>query len=97
MFAPSNIEKNLDENFGNWKIPDKGYISHLESPSTMNTQCTDYQITSRMQILSAVKSKNTLKLKRLEKILDKNNGSIESNNLITKIKNAISIFEAGAK
>jgi tetratricopeptide (TPR) repeat protein len=62
MFAPSNIEKNLDENFGNWKIPDKGYISHLESPSTMNSQSTDYQITTRMQVLAAIKSKDILKL-----------------------------------
>jgi phosphorylcholine metabolism protein LicD len=97
MYAPSNIEKNLDENFGNWKIPDKGYISHLESPSTMNKHSVDYQITTRMQVLAAIKSKDILKLRRIEKIMQNSEEKIESNSFLFKIQNIITILETESK
>jgi len=93
MHAPSNIEKNLEENFGDWKTPDKGYISHLESPSTMNKQSTDYQITTRMQVLAAIKSKDRLKLERIEKIILKSGEEIEGNDFLLKTQNIISILD----
>jgi tetratricopeptide (TPR) repeat protein len=93
MYVPDNFENNLEENFGNWRNPDKGYISHLESPSTMNLDGYDYQITLRMQILGAVKSKDIEKLMRIEKIIKKSKISANDRLLLTLEKN-IAQFKA---
>jgi phosphorylcholine metabolism protein LicD len=95
MYAPSNIEKNLEENFGDWRYPDKGYISHLESPSTMNPDGNDYQITLRMQILGAIKSKDLMKLVRIEKILRQLKKSV-NDQISGKLEEIISQFKAAA-
>jgi hypothetical protein len=95
MYAPSNIEKNLEENFGDWRHPDKGYISHLESPSTMNLDDYDYQITLRMQILGAIKSKDIEKLMRIEKIMRQSKKSADDQ-LISKLEQNIVQFKEEA-
>jgi hypothetical protein len=96
MYVPDDFEKNLEENFGNWKHPDKGYISHLESPSTMKSDGYGYQITLRMHILGAIKSKDTEKLMRIEKIVHKLKQTTESAQLLLKLKNNIAHFKAEA-
>jgi phosphorylcholine metabolism protein LicD len=93
MYVPDNFESNLEENFGDWRHPDKGYISHLESPSTMHSNGYDYQITLRMQILGALKSRNLEKLMRIEKIIKKSKISANHQLLLTLEKN-IAQFKA---
>jgi hypothetical protein len=95
MYVPDNFESNLEENFGDWRHPDKGYISHLESPSTMNLDGYDYQITLRMQILGAIKSKNLEKLMRIEKIMRQSKKSADDQ-LISKLEQNIVQFKAEA-
>jgi len=65
MQAPANAELNLTENYGNWRVPDASYLSHLESPSTMGKGNLDYMITARMAILSACLSQKNLKIKKV--------------------------------
>jgi tetratricopeptide (TPR) repeat protein len=95
MYIPDNFESNLEENFGDWRHPDKGYISHLESPSTMNLDGYDYQITLRMQILGAIKSKDIEKLMRIEKIMQQSKKSADDQ-LISKLEQNIVQFKAEA-
>jgi len=95
MYVPDNFQSNLEENFGDWRHPDKGYISHLESPSTMNLDGYDYQITLRMQILGAIKSKDIEKLMRIEKIMRQSKKSA-GNQLISKLEQNIVQFKAEA-
>jgi len=64
FYAPENIELNLRENFGNWRIPDKNYISHLESPSTIDVGGQVYMIVARINLLAAMISKDRIKAHR---------------------------------
>lgn len=65
MQAPANAELNLTENYGNWRVPDASYLSHLESPSTMDKGNLAYMVTARMSTLSACLTKKTLKIEKV--------------------------------
>jgi tetratricopeptide (TPR) repeat protein len=65
MQAPANAELNLTENYGNWRVPDASYLSHLESPSTMDKGNLSYMITARMSMLSACLTKKNLKIEKI--------------------------------
>ena len=68
FYAPDDIDKNLAENFGDWRIPDRNYISHLESPSTRKVGGDVYMIVARTSLLSALIAKNFEKAARAFKI-----------------------------
>ena len=68
LYVPDDSGLNLEENFGNWRVPDKGYISHLESPSTLAPGGLDFMITARLHTIDAIKSRNMTKLRRLREI-----------------------------
>jgi hypothetical protein len=53
-WAPSDIDLNLRENFGDWQTPDPGYISHLESPSTCDWGGDVHQLVARLKLLEAI-------------------------------------------
>lgn len=65
MKAPVTPEMNLTENYGNWRVSDPAYLSHLESPSTMNKGSLAYMLTARLSALSACMTKKTLKLQKI--------------------------------
>ena len=69
MYIPDNPELNLQENFGNWRVSDPGYISHLESPSTMNKGGLDFMITARLHTLKYLHSGHSHKLRKVIKVL----------------------------
>lgn len=69
FFAPDDIDRNLSENYGDWRVPDKAYISHLESPSTMNVGGPVYQIVARLTLLEAARTGNLTKFDRARKQL----------------------------
>ncbi len=76
MNIPVNAELNLSENYGQWRTPDPLYISHLESPSTMNKGALPYMLTARMVTISALSAmssmsydKQTKGIKKLHKVL----------------------------
>jgi hypothetical protein len=77
MKIPANAELNLTENYGEWRSPDPDYLSHLESPSTMNKGALPYMLTARLSVLSALTlissqsgSKHLKALKKLRRVLD---------------------------
>ena len=51
FYVPDDVEKNLAENFGNWRQSDPEYISHLQSPSTVDVGGLVYQIVGRLREL----------------------------------------------
>ena len=65
LFVPSDSDRNLEENFGNWRVPDKGYISHLESPAGLEPGGLDFMITARLHTVEALKARNMSQLRRL--------------------------------
>lgn len=62
--APGDIDRNLTENFGNWRIPDPDYISHMESPSTMDVGGAVHMIVARLHLISAMNRKKFIKGRR---------------------------------
>jgi hypothetical protein len=69
MYVPGNTDLNLTENFGNWRVPDASYISHLESPSTMNKGGLEHLLTARLTALGALIQRKPKKLRKLVDIL----------------------------
>lgn len=65
MYVPEDTDLNLQENFGNWRVPDASYISHLESPSTMNKGGHEHLLTARMNALNAMVKKQPRKLRKV--------------------------------
>lgn len=53
-WAPSDIDLNLRENFGNWREPDPSYISHVESPSVVDPGGEVHMLVARLQMFAAM-------------------------------------------
>lgn len=71
MNIPVEAELNLSENYGQWRTPDPQYISHLESPSTMNKGALPYMLTARMAAISAVSAMSSLSYEQQAKAFKK--------------------------
>lgn len=69
MHVPSNTDLNLQENFGNWRVPDASYLSHLESPSTTNKGGQAHMLTARINALGYIIQKKPLKIRKAIQIL----------------------------
>ncbi len=67
--APDNIDLNLRENFGDWRTPDPHYISHLESPSTVDVGGPIYLLVARLELLRYIVEEKTIKGARVCEIL----------------------------
>jgi hypothetical protein len=72
FYVPDNVELNLEENFGDWRRSDPGYISHLESPSTVDVGGKVFQIVGRLHALGAIGTGNMDKLHRVIRIMEQN-------------------------
>jgi hypothetical protein len=70
-FVPDDAEKNLEENFGNWRHSDPCYISHLESPSTVDVGGLEYQIVARLRALEAMAAGNGDKISRVISLMER--------------------------
>lgn len=69
MHVPSNTDLNLQENFGNWRVPDASYLSHLESPSTTNKGGQAHMLTARINALGYIIQKKPLKIRKAVQIM----------------------------
>jgi tetratricopeptide (TPR) repeat protein len=90
MKAPANAELNLTENYGNWRVPDASYLSHLESPSTMDKGNLPYMVSARMLMLSACLKKQNLKIEKILSLMRVHHAmaGAMSVDLMTKIETA---------
>lgn len=72
FYAPSDIDLNLRENYGeDWRTSDPDYISHLQSPSTVDVGGPIYQIVGRLSIYSAISQGKTEKLSRASALMER--------------------------
>jgi hypothetical protein len=69
FYVPNDIERNLAENFGNWRQSDPDYISHLQSPSTVDVGGKVFQIVGRIRALEAIKAGKFEKLSRVIQLM----------------------------
>lgn len=69
MNVPENSELNLTENYGDWQIPDSSYLSHLESPSTMDKGGLQYMMTARLALITACIKKQNSKIEKILKLM----------------------------
>lgn len=69
FYVPDDIETNLAENFGEWRVSDPEYISHLQSPSTVDVGGKVFQIVGRIRALEAMRAGKYEKLGRVIRIM----------------------------
>lgn len=69
FYAPSDIDKNLTENFGDWKTPDPNYISHLQCPTTVDVGGVVYMTVCRLEMVRSIVEGKKVKVDRIVKIL----------------------------
>jgi hypothetical protein len=68
--VPADIDKNLTENFGNWRLSIPDYVSHVESPSTMNKGDPLHLLVCRLNLIEALYKKRPGRISRIISILD---------------------------
>lgn len=71
FYVPGDVEKKLAENFGDWRVSDPEYISHLQSPSTVDVGGLVYQIVGRLRALEAIRAKKYEKLSRVIQLMER--------------------------
>lgn len=69
FFVPTDVELNLGENFGDWRHSDPDYISHLQSPSTVDVGGLVFQVVGRLRALEAIQSGKPERLARVIEIM----------------------------
>lgn len=70
FYVPADVELNLAENFGDWRQSDPDYISHLQSPSTVDVGGKVFQIVGRLRALEAIRAGKLEKLRRVVQIME---------------------------
>jgi tetratricopeptide (TPR) repeat protein len=69
FYAPADIDKNLTENFGDWKTPDANFISHLQCPTTVDVGGEVYMMVCRLEMVRSIVEGKKVKMDRIVKIL----------------------------
>jgi hypothetical protein len=92
MYVPHDVDLKLQENFGNWRVSDPGYISHLEAPCTVDPGGKNHMLTARLQLINAINDKKALKIARVLRTMRKHQDSswAMSPALIEKVEQKLS-------
>jgi len=69
FYVPSDVDLNLAENYGNWRVPDPGYIAHLESPSMLEKGGLIHILIGRLMLAKALKENDLKKAIRILKVM----------------------------
>jgi len=69
--VPHDIDLNLTENFGNWKVSIPDYVSHVESPSTVDQGGLVHMLVCRLNIVDAAVQNKFGRVGRVLDVLDK--------------------------
>jgi hypothetical protein len=70
VWVPHNIDQNLTENFGNWRIPEPDYVSHVESPSMIGAGELVHMLVCRLNLVSAITEQKYSRISRILAVLD---------------------------
>lgn len=71
FYVPDDVETKLAENFGDWRQSDPEYISHLQSPSTVDVGGLVYQVVGRLRALEAIRAGKYEKLSRVIHLMER--------------------------
>ena len=63
--VPDDIARNLAENYGNWQVSDPYYVTHLESPSTVDPGGPIYMLVTRLELIRAIIEGKHAKVERI--------------------------------
>ena len=69
--VPSDIDLNLTENFGNWKVSIPDYVSHVESPSTVDQGELVHMLVCRLNVIDAMVQNKYGRVVRVLNVLGK--------------------------
>ena len=67
--VPANFDRHLTENFGNWRMPLPAYVSHVESPSTMDQGDPLHMLVCRLNLIEAIYKKKPARIPRILAVL----------------------------
>ena len=67
--VPDDVSRNLTENYGNWQVSDPYYVTHLESPSTVDQGGTIHLMVARLEVLRAIIEGKHRKVARIAEFL----------------------------
>lgn len=67
--VPANFDRHLTENFGNWRLPTPDYVSHVESPSTMDQGEPLHLLVCRLNLIEAIYKKKPSRIPRILAVL----------------------------
>lgn len=73
--VPDDIARNLAENYGNWQISDPYYVTHLESPSTVDPGGPIYMLVTRLELIRAIIEGKHAKVERIAAIARRYQGA----------------------
>ena len=73
--VPDKIARNLAENYGNWQVSDPYYVTHLESPSTVDVGGPVYMLVVRLEMIRAIIEGKHAKVARIASIARKHLGA----------------------
>ncbi len=98
MYVPHDVDLKLRENFGNWRVSDPGYISHLEAPCTVDPGGQSHMLTARLQLINAINDKKALKIARVLRTLRKYQDSswAMSPALMEKVEHKLAVQNAAS-
>jgi hypothetical protein len=70
FYVPNDIDKNLSENYGDWKTPDPDYVVTLESPALINKNDGTRELLIHLELLRNIKKNiNSQKTKKILEIV----------------------------
>lgn len=67
--VPDEVQRNLAENYGTWQVSDPYYVTHLDSPSTVDQGGTIHLMVARLEILRAIIEGKHRKVARIAEFL----------------------------
>jgi hypothetical protein len=76
FYIPDNFDKNLNENYGDWKKPDQDYIVTLESPAIISTNPIIRKLILHLELLKNVRL--DIKSNKTKRIIKMAQGEIKA-------------------
>jgi len=68
FFVPSDIDKNLTENYGDWKTPDVNYVVTIESPALIHSNADIKHLLIHLELLRNIRK--NIRSEKTQKILN---------------------------
>lgn len=54
FFVPSDIDRNLSENYGDWRTPEKNYVVTVEAPAIIGRGSQTHQLIAKLELMKTI-------------------------------------------